>query len=422
MLKVLVIPDVSRRYYTRDDLNPRVMRGTDRLKSVIDQFQTNLIDRGVKAREMQPKFENPARKARKHGARCSGHCKDSNSKASDSCTSSSDSSSSEEEDEVNLALMELERKKKHPSRLHPELWYNDSGEMNDGPLCRCSFKARRTGIRHGIYAGETSSAICQLNSNNADRLYHYRVTISPPTNFLLKRPTVIHYDEHEFIFEGFSLLSHYPLEKVPTCKVIRFNIEYTIVYIEEKVPDNFTVQELELFSRYLFVELLELVDLNLHAFGETKGCPQFHILPRFVRDLPENGKEMLSMNQVLLYLLRESQPVIDEMELGYLLKLPQVLFFFPLYFRDTVVLAACYRAFLYAGLLNGVLFAERVAKFSRSSERNDCDQAWSEAVLAPCGSVRPRSATTRCYQLVSSRTKISSCCSVILNISFSVPK
>ena len=27
-------------------------------------------------------------------------------------------------------------------------------QMNDGPLCRCSAKARRYGIRHGIYAGE----------------------------------------------------------------------------------------------------------------------------------------------------------------------------------------------------------------------------------------------------------------------------
>ena len=142
---------------------------------------------------------------------------------------------------------------------------------------------------------------------------------------MLKRPTIIHHDEHEFIFEGFSLLSHYPLDKVPTCKVIRFNIEYTIVYIKEKVPDNFTIQELELFSRFLFDELLELVDLNLYAGGnKSEGCPQFHILPRFVRDLPDHGKEMLSMNQVLMYLLRQNEPVIDDTELGYQLKVEQV--------------------------------------------------------------------------------------------------
>ena len=99
---------------------------------------------------------------------------------------------------------------------------------------------------------------------------------------------------------------------------------FRIVYIEEKVPDNFTIEELELFSRYLFHELLELVDFNLHAAGDINGCPQFHILPRFVRDLPDCGKEMLSMNQVLIYLLEQNQPVIEETELGYQLKLPQV--------------------------------------------------------------------------------------------------
>jgi hypothetical protein len=106
-----------------------------------------------------------------------------------------------------------------------------------------------------------------------------------------------------------------------------FHFRYRIVYIEEKVPDNFTIQELELFSHYLFHDLLELVDFNLHAAGDTNGCPQFHILPRFVRDLPDHGKEMLSMNQVLQYLIQQNVPVIDETELGYQLKLPQVIRF-----------------------------------------------------------------------------------------------
>ena len=58
-------------------------------------------------------------------------------------------------------------------------------QMNDGPLCCCSAKARRYGIRHGIYSGETHLPKCNPNTNNADRLYHYRITISPPTNFLV---------------------------------------------------------------------------------------------------------------------------------------------------------------------------------------------------------------------------------------------
>lgn len=314
-------------YYVRDKDNPNLMQGTEKLRATIKEFQANLIDRGEKTRALQPKMDNPPRRSHKQGNHHCGRnsCSDRNDKACDS--EDSESSDSSSEDEIDRVIQELEQKKKHPARLHTELWHNDAGEMNDGPLCRCSFKARRTGIRHGIYAGESSSRICQLNSNNADLLHHYRVTISPPTNFLLKRPTIIHHDEHEFIFEGFSLLSHYPLDEgVPTCKVIRFNIEYTIVYIKEKVPDNFTTQELELFNRYLFEELLELVDLNLHADGnKNEGCPQFHIMPRFVRDLPDHGKEMLSMNQVLIYLLRQNQPIIDDTELGYHLKIEQVI-------------------------------------------------------------------------------------------------
>lgn len=121
--------------------------------------------------------------------------------------------------------------------------------MNDGPLCRCSAKSRRSGIRHGIYAGEGAINKCDLSTNNAEKLYHYRITISPPTNFLTKTPTIIKHDEHEFIFEGFSMLSHFPLVKLPTCKVIRFNIEYTILYIEEKLPENFTILELDYFRK-----------------------------------------------------------------------------------------------------------------------------------------------------------------------------
>lgn len=79
----------------------------------------------------------------------------------------------------------------------------------------------------------------------------FRITISPPTNFLTKTPTIIKHDEHEFIFEGFSLLSHEPIGELPTCKVIRFNIQYTIMYVEEQSPENFTIRELDLFCKYL---------------------------------------------------------------------------------------------------------------------------------------------------------------------------
>ncbi|CAB0038163.1 unnamed protein product [Trichogramma brassicae] len=195
--------------------------------------------------------------------------------------------------------------------------------MNDGPLCRCSAKSRRSGIRHGIYAGEDALEKCDPNSNNADKLHHYRITISPPTNFLTKTPTIIDHDEHEFIFEGFSMFSHFPLIKLPTCKVIRFNIEYTIMYVPEKMPENFTIRELDYFHDYLFQEILELVDFDLHAAQDKTGCKQFHFMPRFVRDLPDNGQEILSMNEVLTYLMKSSTLLVDPEELPKLIEKPQ---------------------------------------------------------------------------------------------------
>ena len=49
--------------------------------------------------------------------------------------------------------------------------------------------------------GEGALPELEPDTNNEGKLHHYRVTISPPTNFLIKHPTIIHHDQHEFIFE-----------------------------------------------------------------------------------------------------------------------------------------------------------------------------------------------------------------------------
>ncbi|CAG9788209.1 unnamed protein product [Diatraea saccharalis] len=284
------------------------MQQTKKLEKLCELFFKNLIERGRNARpevDELPPLKPPKAK-----------CKHSYEEKSSS------SSESEEEwlDEDGLQgytdriMLELQRKQSHPRRLHPEMWFNNTGEMNGGPLCRCSARARRHGMRHGVYAGEESFPKCIPNQNNLDKLYHYRITVSPPTNFLMKAPTIIAHDEHEFLFSGFSLFSHYKLAKLPTCKVIRFNIEYTILYVEEPAPQNFSVQELEFFEEYLFTELLELVDLDLGKATETT-CSQFHFMPRFVRFLPEGGCEVLSMCEVLKYLLDESGLLIPPQKL-----------------------------------------------------------------------------------------------------------
>ncbi|XP_045475707.1 ribonuclease 3 [Harmonia axyridis] len=299
-------------YYERDEINPKVIRSSPKLKQLCDRFNEELVLRAKKINMMKPPYQPPPRKNR---ARI---CKHKTEVSSGSSCSDEDLT-----DEEDCTMEELQRKQKHPDCLHPEMWYNDPGEMNDGPLCRCSNKSRKSGIRHGIYPGETLLKLCDLESNNADKLYHYKITISPPTNFLIKTPTIIHFDEHEFIFEGFSMLSHSPLEKLPTCKVIRFNIEYTILYIEEKIPDNFTVRELNLFYDYLFKEILELIDLDVGVPDFREGCTQFHFMPRFVRELPDNGKEILAMKEVLNYLLYSSVPLIGKQDLEKMVKMSQ---------------------------------------------------------------------------------------------------
>lgn len=212
--------------------------------------------------------------------------------------------------------------------------------MNDGPVCRCSLRARKTGIRHGIYPGEEELK-CDPTSNNANELHHYRIVIEPLTNFQSKFPTKINYDNHDFVFEGFSLLSHGKLGNYPPCKMIRFNIEYTISVEEEKFPSNFTVRDIDLISDYIFKEILELVDLDWKRAAEGKsimqsplfaiiillpfhfvGCPRFHLFPRFARLIEDDGKELLSPAVTLNYLLNCNREVITDEQLNRLNDMP----------------------------------------------------------------------------------------------------
>lgn len=298
-------------YYKKAD--SKVSFGKNEILNVCHEFEKVLGKRALEVNASKPVYNKPRKsnvKARKH------NCSDNH------CSDNETSSSEEELENENSTLKEFDRKSSHPDRLHPELWYNEFGEMNDGPMCKCSIKSQRSGIRHNIYVGEGPFNPCSPNSNNADKLFHYRITITPPTNFLLKCPTVIEHNNKNYIFEGFSLLSHYRIPTLPTCKVIRFNTNYTVLYIEEKIPDNFIVKELQLFYDYLFRDILELMDLDLHAIGNKDGCPQFHFMPRFVRDLSDNMKEVLPMGDVLKFLLKSNKLLFEENSLPILKHMP----------------------------------------------------------------------------------------------------
>ncbi|KAI3355462.1 hypothetical protein L3Q82_018297, partial [Scortum barcoo] len=306
-------------YYSNDPMDQvgdSTVVGTSKLRDLYERFEGELVKRQERAKAVRPKWDPPKTKLDEDPDDSSSDSDCESDGEGSTCSSSSDS-------EVFDVIAEIKRKKAHPDRLHEELWYNDPGQMNDGPLCKCSAKARRTGIRHSIYPGEEPVKLCRPMTNNAGKLFHYRITVSPPTNFLTDRPTVIEYDDHEYLFEGFSLFSHTPLTNIPLCRVIRFNIDYTIHFIEEMTPENYCVRGLELFSAYLFRDILELYDWNLTGpefENKASGCQQFHFMPRFVRFLPDGGKEVLSMHQVLLYLLRSSKPLVPEEEIADMLQ------------------------------------------------------------------------------------------------------
>lgn len=62
------------------------------------------------------------------------------------------------------------------------------------------------------------------------------------------------------------------------------------------------------------MEVLELVDFTLQSTNLPdldSSCPAFHFLPRFVRDISDNGKEVLAMSFVLRHLLDNSGPLVD---------------------------------------------------------------------------------------------------------------
>ncbi|XP_016095451.1 ribonuclease 3-like isoform X2 [Sinocyclocheilus grahami] len=305
-------------YYSNDPMDQvgdSTVVGTSKLRDLYERFEEELGRRQVRAKSSRPKWEPPKTKLDQDQDESSSESECDSDGGGSSCSSSSDSA-------VFDVIAEIKRKKAHPDRLHEELWYNDAGQMNDGPLCKCSAKARRTGIRHSIYPGEQPVKACRPMSNNAGKLFHYRITVSPPTNFLTDRPTVIEYDDHEYLFEGFSCFSHTPLTNIPLCRVIRFNIDYTIHFIEEMAPENYCIKGLELFSSYLFKDILELYDWNLTGPEDNgqSGCQRFHFMPRFVRFLPDGGKEVLSMHQVLLYLLRSSTALVPEEEIANMLQ------------------------------------------------------------------------------------------------------
>lgn len=81
----------------------------------------------------------------------------------------------------------------------------------------------------------------------------------------------------------------------------------------------FTVRALDLLTQYVFVELLELLDLSWRPSGVEGGCPVVHLMPRFVRQHSTEGTavgEVLPISAVLEQWMHHAlTPLVDVMEL-----------------------------------------------------------------------------------------------------------
>ena len=100
-------------------------------------------------------------------------------------------------------------------------------------MCKCKLKNTKFGTRHQIYYGEETIDSCDLYSNNHGRLYHYRMSVTPFSNLVSKYPTKIEYDRQDYVFEGYSVFSHEPIENIPDCVVVIYNNEYKLNLVKE---------------------------------------------------------------------------------------------------------------------------------------------------------------------------------------------
>ncbi|KAI1732070.1 ribonuclease 3 [Ditylenchus destructor] len=268
--------------------------GTEKLQLIHSNFKRRVLEKIRSIREIQPVLE--IRKEPQFHA-CSSCQEDYN----DDSSSSNDSSSSSDDDcedhkPIDITrqtnLTEIDRKRSHPCALHPDISFNEAGQVNDGPYCKCSWAAKQTGVRHNKFAGEKPFKVCDLNSNNIDHLYHYVLKIRPCPAEFSRQPSQLCIGgvKEPYIFEGFSVFFHRPLpdgfRKTP---INKWNPEFEIELVDEKVPKGFTVGDLELFYTYLFENVLELYDLDrtLNASDEL-SCVYWHAMPRFVRRMPSS--------------------------------------------------------------------------------------------------------------------------------------
>nr|CDS31844.1 ribonuclease III [Hymenolepis microstoma] len=296
--------------------------GTDLMIDLENRFEQNVLNRrklalscfppvdmirpALKRQELVEQDSGTPVRLSKNGRKRPNSLKGITSSTSETSMNNQSGTFEDFEAKAEQQKMEVAHKEAHPYRLHPKIWHNEEGEYNSGPACACKTKYR-IGPLHNQFEGEAEIPRCNLESNNRDRLYHYRIMVTPTDNFFFAKPTTITHNGNDYTFDGYSIFLHTPIDDLPPCQLLRFNILYDLYHAEESFPENFTVRALDMLTQYVFKELLELLDLNWRPHGVESGCPVVHLLPRFVRELDDSSAELLSSNVILEHWMNQSQ-------------------------------------------------------------------------------------------------------------------
>lgn len=134
----------------------------------------------------------------------------------------------------------------------------------------------------------------------------YSVKVQPTTNFMNGLTTIYGRDGRRYSFEGFALLSTWPLDEYPPCQFSRYNIQYTASLKPGNTVPQCSMSDITLFQQYLFDCLLEMHDLTKVL---QHHCQHFCSVPRFIHYSRDNQLEMLPLSEVLNYLLQSFCPL-----------------------------------------------------------------------------------------------------------------
>jgi hypothetical protein len=183
-------------------------------------------------------------------------------------------------------------------QLHPELPVNTASV--NCPWKECTGE----GIHHGVYPSDS------LPPDEAAPLLQYKISISPVVNLEGSTITQLVLDDKSFVFDGFSILSRFPLHDLPQCSLKRFGHCHQVNLVYEGTVGDKNVdclsRELLTLQEFIFVELLELYDWvrSLQAVRRTLYCT-----PRFMWVGPDKEKIVLSPVDTMRALLQTWSPL-----------------------------------------------------------------------------------------------------------------